>query len=62
MCVSPPHTVEHYRKTRSAYTEDPLRANELRITGAGKVRDLSIRASHLLKVQIGIVRERVLLL
>ncbi len=48
---SPCPVVEHYKKTKSVYSEDPLRANELRITGAGKVHDLSTRASCLLKVR-----------
>ena len=42
--------VEHYKKTQSVYSEDPLRANELKVTGAGKVHDLSTRASYIIKV------------
>lgn len=46
--------VEHYKKTKSVYTEDPLRPNELKITGSGKVHDLATKVSGLLKVGLGI--------
>ena len=44
------YSVEHYKKKQSTYIEDPLRPNELRITGAGKAHDLANKAAVVLKV------------